>query len=399
MSVKRLNIMLERCWSALHQPSAAVAKPFKSWLAVMGNESADLDSMVCSLLYACHLTHQRKDDTETLVFPLFNIDRRDFDLRLDAKHVFEDAGVDISLIPHLDDLPSNLHSMQSQGILQLCLVDHNRLADSQLDLAKSVVEIVDHHKDEHLYDEFVVKQCIKTVGSCATLVVDKMLNSNAEDSKEMETFVHDSDISRMALSVILLDTANLDASKKKFDPLDTAIAEILASHCNLEDAVLRQQLHDMLLRYRTDVSLLTSDQIMRKDLKFGREGEIRFAISSAPLSLAQWLRQDPELISSLRAFVSKSDVALFAVMTAFNKDSGEFSRELLICSSSSYVQIFKAFIDELAKSQIASNSGLHLDQKSIPELQDEFVVVFDQKNVLASRKQVMPAVAEICSKL
>jgi hypothetical protein len=54
------------------------------------------------------------------------------------------------------------------------LTDHNRLAGHQEKWAPIVEEIIDHHKDEKLYN--VPKRTLAVVGSACTLVAEVIVN-------------------------------------------------------------------------------------------------------------------------------------------------------------------------------------------------------------------------------
>jgi inorganic pyrophosphatase/exopolyphosphatase len=48
-------------------------------------------------------------------------------------------------------------------------VDHNILSNSDSHLDSSIVQIVDHHKQEHPFSDNI-EMLIETVGSCSTLI-------------------------------------------------------------------------------------------------------------------------------------------------------------------------------------------------------------------------------------
>lgn len=58
-------------------------------------------------------------------------------------------------------------------------VDHNVLSNSDSNLDSSVVQIVDHHKQEHPFSE-MVDMLIEPVGSCSTLVASLIFESAPE---------------------------------------------------------------------------------------------------------------------------------------------------------------------------------------------------------------------------
>ena len=112
--------------------------------------------------------------------PVLNITRHDFLLRTEVTHF-------LSLVSHTDEAALvfrddiDLHSWHAEGKLALTLVDHNTLPRGDATLDAAVKEIIDHHSNGRLADdEREICMTIETVGSCCTLVAEKMLAENPE---------------------------------------------------------------------------------------------------------------------------------------------------------------------------------------------------------------------------
>ena len=109
---------------------------------MLGNNSCDLDSTVCALVYGYfqHVTHG--SSAEQYV-PVLNIHRADYSLRTDVTHVLGRCGLsDSSLLTFRDDI--NLHLLCSNGQLKLTLVDCHMLPQDDAELDDAVVEVIDH---------------------------------------------------------------------------------------------------------------------------------------------------------------------------------------------------------------------------------------------------------------
>lgn len=364
--------------------------------AVMGNESADLDSMVSSLVYAFHL-HLTLGKSAV---PVFNLLREDFSLRTDAEWLFREAGVDISAVPHIDDV--DLMELRSKGRLALTLVDHNLPSEAQNILKDCVVEVLDHHKDEGLFVEgrFGVQTVwIEPTGSAVTLVALRILEDEKSRGIKFEHgILGDYLIARLCLACILIDTLNLDSSKKKFLPKDKDMVQCLASVCGMKEDDLSKFTNDLLKR-RTDVCSLSSSQIIRKDLKAGVSGGWRFAIASVPLSVEEWLKHDANFLKSLQDFADSQRFHLICSMNAFNDEKGEFRRELvlLVNSLECETSFFPKLLEEIQNANVfdLQKTDFEIPLNSIPAK----FVVFNQGNSLASRKQVLPWISSILSKI
>ncbi|KAK3266943.1 hypothetical protein CYMTET_24468 [Cymbomonas tetramitiformis] len=219
---------------------------------VLGNEAADLDSMVCAIMYAFLLSQRATVDSPRSV-PVINIPRQDLSLRPDAVWILQQVGVDLQSLVFLDDL--DLAALLASGRLHsLVLVDHNRLAARQADLEPAVVEILDHHMDEGMYGNS--KRTITTVGSCTSLVA-KAWHSRPE---ALPLLLSSSGLRRLMRGVILLDTCNFDPSQGRGTPLDEQVIKemVAAEPHDSED------LYEELRLRRFDISAMSTPDLLRK---------------------------------------------------------------------------------------------------------------------------------------
>ena len=102
--------------------------------------------------------------------------------------------------------PSNFHK------LEVILVDHNVPDEKLLPFVK---EIIDHHEDAETVQ---CTRVIETVGSCSTLVAERLLgDAEYEMAKEIATLL---------FAAILADTANLQNEGRTTDK-DKSVASQL----------------------------------------------------------------------------------------------------------------------------------------------------------------------------
>ena len=127
---------------------------------VMGNESADLDSIVSAAMYAYFLD-RLFPGKDVNVVPLINTGSKSLSLRPEVMFLFAETGVDIGDIASLDSLC--LEQFHSTGRLRLTLVDHNDLAVDQSQFTSRIIEIIDHHADEKRFQGIVHRE-IEPVG-------------------------------------------------------------------------------------------------------------------------------------------------------------------------------------------------------------------------------------------
>ncbi len=278
---------------------------------VMGNESADLDSIVSAAMYAYFLS-RRDPGGHVNIVPLINIGASLLSLRPEVAFHFARTGVDIASIPFVDSLC--LEQLHSAGRLKLTLIDHNELAVRQSNLESGVVEIIDHHADEHRFED-IGHRVIEPVGSCATLVAEQILDGCPE--------LLDKNLARFLLGPVLLDTVNLDPSKGRCREKDSIVGgELLRL-----GEICRTQFLEQLTEKRTDISSLTPDELMAKDLKIYAANGLRFGISVIPVNVEQWLDGSPGRLVGIREFAAATQLDFYLIM-AYHVD-GVFAREVI----------------------------------------------------------------------
>lgn len=169
---------------------------------VTGNESADLDSVVCAISYAWFKQHRQPCD---VFVPLINIERQDFILRTEITFLFRKLGIDSRHLIFRDDPTLQMENWNSQSRLRLILVDHNLLSLVHKTYAGAVIEVVDHHKDENHFPS--VPKEIALVGSCCTLVAERILQGM--DASAIDPVVATALLSAVLIGLLL--HASVDA--------------------------------------------------------------------------------------------------------------------------------------------------------------------------------------------
>lgn len=121
----------------------------------------------------------------------------------------------------------------------------------------NVIEVIDHRPldlNVSFPDECKVK--LSPVGSCATLIADKMRSSG----------VAVPDCLQLLHATILLDTLNFSTSADKARQLDVEVVTEIEQMISF-DRNQRAKLFDELVRARNNVDSLTAYQLLSKDLK------------------------------------------------------------------------------------------------------------------------------------
>ena len=398
---------------------------------VIGNESADLDSLTSSILYAYlrSLSPPRGSFTP-LCIPLLNIPTADISLRPEFKALFRHANIEISHISTLDDLPSLSKITESlpPSNTRWILVDHNKLQGRLGEIYSDQVHgAIDHHEEENAVpqdtdpDLRVIEKC----GSCTSLVVRTMrsawdastssaLSSGAahgqgdslvDDVSVIRTW--DAQVAKLALASILVDTTNLTA-EWKVENVDREAVNYLEAKIGVASQNAgkwdRAQFYTEIATAEKDIENLPFDDILRKDYKRWTEHGQTLGISSVvrPLDfLVEKATKDTpphdketHFVTAIGDFMTARSLSIFAIMTTSTSANGDFQRELLLQATSPG----SAAANTFAKS---ASSELGLEDRSIaalshrpgamqPSSEGPWRKIWLQKDVSKSRKQVAP---------
>ncbi|RUS30994.1 hypothetical protein BC938DRAFT_478643 [Jimgerdemannia flammicorona] len=310
------------------------SEPAKHIVVAVGNESADLDSIISSLAFS-FLSHTlTPNPTPTVHLPLTNIPRADLQLRPEVVHVLTSNSLSPNNLLFTEGLPHLTPHHTS-----LVLLDHNRLTAPFAEPAWSshIMGILDHHVDEELYTtQNLHFRVIKPVGSATSLVLHHFLPA-------WKTFLTPSPITpsawssvlaRLMLAPILVDTVNLRSEHGRTTALDVSAAEFLISQVRTTDTAFSPDAYyTSIQKARTQVSHLSTTDLLRKDYKeWTTSNKFRVGISSVSWSIAAWAEREggvSRLVNGVREFAKERELDLAVVMTGFDKERG-FERELVV---------------------------------------------------------------------
>ncbi|MCQ2603938.1 MAG: DHH family phosphoesterase [Spirochaetia bacterium] len=325
--------------------------------AVLCNQAADLDSTVCTILYAQAFN----------AIPVINIPRNELRLRKEVSFVLNQAGISADCLHFVDEIP--LEQMHRDGSLELVLVDHNHLSDSQCHLSDAVTLILDHHRDDGTN---AAEKHIEAVGSCATVVVSHILESGMELDR---TWAY------LAASAILTDTACMSPEAGLAKEKD----RIILAHClKILDMDLAQaeELYRKILSARTDLKGYTTGELLQKDYKEISTSAGKIGFSAIYESLEKTAETHPDFSEEAATFMADKKLAYLLIMTFFNH--GTFQKELAILP-----------VSETAVKIISFLNCHSLDMSAKGRIKG--MEIYRQGNVVPSRKQILPLVAEFFS--
>jgi exopolyphosphatase len=388
---------------------------------VVGNESADLDSITSALVYSyIKSSHPDARRTNTLTIPVTNIPASDLALRPELTTLLSHANLKPSDLITLDDLPPLSPSKTSWT-----LVDHNALTGqlaSTYSASATIAACIDHHDDESFVPATATPRIITKTGSCCSLITTHLHEpwvqlalfsssigaANGQQSylvidDTAYTSTWDAQVALLALGAILIDTQNL-TSTHKVTKHDSQAVKLLEAFVNMSPRLSpkydREAFYAKLDAAKSDISALSLTDILRKDYKAWSDNGLALGIASVVQGLP-FLREKADaeagskdaLVPACVEFAKERSLGLFAVMTAFTNPKGDFERELLLLATE------EGKPSEAAKKFVERSAGelklVELDQPASEEgISVAWIGVWRQDNLEASRKQVAPLLRE-----
>ncbi|XP_051013652.1 exopolyphosphatase PRUNE1 [Acomys russatus] len=351
---------------------AAVQEP-RPLHVVLGNEACDLDSMVSALALAFYLT--KTSETEELFIPVLNIKRAELPLRGDNVFFLQEVQIPESALIFRDEI--DLHALHQAGHLTLTLVDHHVLPRSDAALEEAVAEVLDHRPIEQKY----CPPChvsVELVGSCATLVAERILQGAPE--------ILDRQTAALLHGTIILDCVNMDVKIGKATPKDSEYVGRLEAL--FPDLPKRQDIFDSLQKAKFDVSGLSTEQMLRKDQKtIDRQGT-QVAVSALYMALEAFLQRS-DLLADLSAFCHDHSYDALVAMTIFFNAHNEPVRQLAVFCPHTALRMTICGVLEQSTSP-------PLKLTPIPTISPN-LQAYLQGNTQVSRKKLLPVLQEALS--
>lgn len=375
---------------------------------VIGNEAADADSIVSSLVYA-HFKHYSKklnaQDHTVVYVPVLSIPRDELVLRCDVSSLFSKLQLDLDALMFVDEFPWQHMAFggpNKSATLRLTLLDHNALNTKRMvpvQQSKSeigqVVEILDHHMDLGKHPTAPVREIAfangqALVASNCTLVAEKIIGFSATHGRNDEAFALSS---TLLLAVISLDSVNFDPNAKKVTARDIQAANELekASFATKEALFEWLQAEKFNPAHWDAFSVRNCLQCDYKEFQLPDNASGRvYGVSAILIDLERFVKKkdtSTALIEQLQAFAQENSLAFLLVMTMYVDADGARRRQLLfyepVSDKESLVPKCVQFLEQ--------EGSLQLEKLELPASHaDERLQAFSQRNAGASRKQVVP---------
>ncbi|EGV60047.1 Exopolyphosphatase [Yamadazyma tenuis] len=366
---------------------------------VTGNQSADLDSVISAIGYS-YLNY--KYDS-TVFIPLINIPRQDFSLRRDIKLVLETNAITEDLLYFIEDF-KNIAGSRSQT--EITLVDHCNLQGESLieyfhNHQIKVTGIIDHHADENVFLD-ANPRTIKTCGSCSSLV----FNHWSSKFENLDVFKQNSgEIVKLFTAPLLIDTNNMSDKVEE----DDRVALQLYKQVLQQEVTLASfdehftNYHQTIKRAKKNLDGFKVDQVLRKDYKQFKFGGINIGFSSIGKS-AEWLFKsysNEEILSGLNNVIDFFHLDMVIATPSYTDKQNQYRREFIVAypETSQFEELgtLEPRCSTLALDKNVYN--VESFEAKLDELNKSITVrVWNQTNLAASRKQIVPAVKDILDK-
>ena len=313
-----------------------------------------------------------------LSIPLLLCTHEDLALRTDATWLLSALGIDHSKLVCADEITSEwLSSMVGQ--LSVTLVDHSRPTGLLANFSSAVGEVIDHHKVDEEEEVGGVKceRRVEAVGSCSTLVAEKLL--------EEKQYAVEGTVATLLLAAILIDTVDLRESEGRVTEKDTAIAQKLIPLAT----IARDELFQRLFEARFNISSLTTPQLLRKDFKLTTAGPYTLGFSSITAQLSDFLLPRENLTHDLDQFCEAHAIHILLLL-GISVDKEKRRRQIAIYQPHTPLttSLSADFVDSLA-SVLEAEDALQCER--VTEVAFDGALL-EQHNTAMSRKHIMPTV-------
>ncbi|KAI5286976.1 Exopolyphosphatase [Ascosphaera aggregata] len=418
---------------------AARAGSSRTQVFVFGNTSADLDSIVSSIIWSYFATNSARQYIPIVNLPHVSsgaeLRRLRPELMVALKLALStskstlgdnDEEVEAGILKYglltTKDLRELLKKEENSGErrrLDVMMVDWNAmpnlstgrgipgLSDALKDsLDLSIVGCIDHHYDEGFVSSAADPRRIQIpIGSCTSLIINEirsraLWHEPGEDHihhKHPDAAANEAQAAKLALSSILIDTINMTEEHKVSE---TDIEEVVFLEDKVRYAISvaestdwdRKNFYDRIAEAKeSSVNNLTMQEILGRDYKEWLEElndkpgkSVKVGIMNVGKPLL-WILQKAKaslttLLDEVQEFATARNLDVAAIMTAFSDKNGNFNRELALFAFDPNV-LDKA---ELFETHGISNLGLTAWKKTTTEETHEEIA---EQDFLLSYKQ------------
>ncbi|EJW01812.1 hypothetical protein EDEG_03702 [Edhazardia aedis USNM 41457] len=315
---KRFKDFFKKNHTRITQPDVVIC---------LGNEGADIDSFISSLVVAfaedcIHVINMRKEVFKSkgdlmYLCDLFRIDTDDL-IYLERPLLTSVATKQIGSYFLVNDVAIPL----SEKRIKLILTDHNEPVDELREF--EVTMVIDHHRLENKVEQAKRIYIDVDVGSATTLVA-KYLGDDLsrkhhciKDPKntDPEKVTLCESIAKLLLIPIVIDTSHLKRRTSVFDSYEYKRLKRKAGVKKLELKTIRKNIQ----KARINDSKIATDIILQKDFKKYIQDKIVFGIATVKYNFEDWIEREGKNVAGLGP--EKIGLGLWVKLDDFRRSAG-----------------------------------------------------------------------------
>jgi exopolyphosphatase len=286
----------------------------------IGNQSADLDSIVSAICYSYYVW----SNSQKVCIPIINSNPSVLKTKKECIFMLEKLSINLDDFVYITD-------WNKSKIAEVILVDHNELDEHthSLNLEHLVTGIVDHHLDKGLFTSASPRIINTSIGSNTTQIAEMIFKSNIDFDESFAT---------MMLMPILSDTSNLScrASQKDFK-----MVEYLSQFVDFDPVDMYKQIEE--LKFNNQ-DLEETPILLKKDYKQYELKSKSWGMSSVTFYIRDWIETGDHL-NEVIEFMNEKKLYFFAVLSCY-KHENEFKRDLALLGSKELMNLFDRFSSE-----------------------------------------------------
>jgi inorganic pyrophosphatase/exopolyphosphatase len=274
---------------------------------VIGNQSADLDSLVGAILLAAYYNHKDGCSGGGII-PVVNSSREILASKRECMHFLNRFKISLDDLVYIGDL-------RVDSIASVFLVDHNELDPRELDLHfdDKIKGIIDHHHDARQFMK-AKPRIVANAGSNVSLIAS-LLSKN--DAAELGEQFFD-----MMMYPLVYDTNNLQGPVQN---VDREAFKLAKKHGTIDARRLFEELQNA--RFNTAGDDEPVEQILVKDFKLYDGG--KWAMSSVNFCIAEWIKRT-NVQSEIMDFMRARNLHFYAILSEYLTASRERRRDFFI---------------------------------------------------------------------
>ncbi|PID26895.1 MAG: hypothetical protein CR982_08200 [Candidatus Cloacimonadota bacterium] len=321
---------------------------------VVGNVSADADSIISALFYSYYSYCLGK-----IVFPFINIPKSELVLREDIIFLLKEKSVNLDIFIFKDDPKYFLNNSRS-----IVLVDHNCPEGIISNVEERITKIYDHHKDSNWGKG--IKKVITNDVSAASIIYRMLLKIGRVNNL----------INYLMKTLLILDSYNFSKNIGRFNNFDLDIYSSI-------NIYLSESFKKDLIKKRFSIANYSNYELIIKDTKKYKSDKHNIVVSTITASFDKIDSSFEDFTKEVIPFIKDEDSNLYlGMLIDFIGKTPQ--RELIIVSKKSDYQSIVSAIESSFELKLLDSVDIEKYRASI----------FLQSNITISRKKMMPIVIE-----